>query len=231
MNIQNLLNSLLVSEQNSISLIDIFVTLTTPFLLVFFIALFYKKTTKSSGYNPDFVYSLFLFSSMVAIITLLIGSNIARAFGLVGALSLIRFRTAVKSPLDAIYLFWALGVGMACGTGFYFAAFMITFLGCTYLSLLYFFKFAESDDIGGLLKITVSKDVDDLEAIELKISKNLKRIKKVNSLFNSNDKFVVHIYTFDLFKNTSIKELQTKVDSIDEIKKSEFLNAESSLFL
>lgn len=231
MDIQNLLNSLLVSEQNSISLIDIFVTISAPFFLTLFITFFYKKTTKSSSYNADFVYSLLLFSSMVAIITLLIGSNIARAFGLVGALSLIRFRTAVKSPLDAIYLFWALGVGMACGTGFYFAAIMITILGCIYLGVLYAIKFADIDSIGGLLKIKIHKDLKNLEDLENKISQNVKRLKKVNSLFNSKDEFITHIYSFDLHKNKSITEVQEKIASYEEITQSEFLNAESSLFL
>jgi uncharacterized membrane protein YhiD involved in acid resistance len=62
----------------------------------------------------------------VSIIMLVIGSNIARAFSLVGALSIIRFRTAIKDPRDVAFLFMTMAVGMACGTGFFMIAFAFT---------------------------------------------------------------------------------------------------------
>jgi uncharacterized membrane protein YhiD involved in acid resistance len=231
MNFQNLLNSLLISEQNSISLLDIFVSFTVPFFLTFFIALFYKKTSKTSSFSSEFLYSLFLFSSLTSIITLLIGSNIARAFGLVGALSLIRFRTAVKSPLDAIYLFWALGVGMACGTGFYFAAFVITVLGCLYLGFLYKLNVGEVDQIGGILKVKVSTKIENMEKIETQISALTKNLKKMNTLFDSKLDIVVHVYSFDLQKNNSVKKFHESLKEISEIESVELLNAENSLFI
>jgi len=64
---------------------------------------------------------------IVSVIMLIIGSNIARAFSLVGALSIIRFRTAVKNPMDVGYLFFSMAVGMACGTQFYGIAIVTTF--------------------------------------------------------------------------------------------------------
>jgi hypothetical protein len=64
---------------------------------------------------------------IVSVIMLIIGSNIARAFSLVGALSIIRFRTAVKNPMDVGYLFFSMAVGMACGTQFYDIAIVTTF--------------------------------------------------------------------------------------------------------
>ncbi len=231
MNIDNLLNSLLISQQNSISLLDIFITITVPFALTTLIALFYKKTSRHASSNSEFIYALFLFSSLTAIVTMLIGSNIARAFGLVGALSLIRFRTAVKSPLDAIYLFWTLAVGMATGTGFFFAALMITVLGCLYLGILYFFRFGETDHVSALCKLTLSDDDTNIELIEKQMSKSLKKLEKVNTLVNSHKKSITHIYSISLDKRSSLHKAYDSLKSIEGIDNLEILNSESSLFL
>jgi uncharacterized membrane protein YhiD involved in acid resistance len=69
-----------------------------------------------------------MMSMIVSIIMLIIGSNIARAFSLVGALSIIRFRNAVKDTRDVGYIFFAMAIGMACGTRFYLLAIVATFV-------------------------------------------------------------------------------------------------------
>ena len=74
---------------------------------------------------------------------LIIGSNIARAFSLVGALSIIRFRNAVKDPRDVAYIFLSMGIGMACGTGFYTVAIVLTSITCGASILLALVEFGE----------------------------------------------------------------------------------------
>jgi len=83
------------------------------------IAWLYRQTYKGPGYPAAFVNSLVLLTMITAVVILTIGSNLARAFGLVGAMSIIRFRTAVKDTQDIIYIFFALAVGMASGSGAY----------------------------------------------------------------------------------------------------------------
>ncbi len=77
----------------------------------------YRKTQTSGGQGLEFIQALFLFCVLSSVVTLIIGNNVARAFGLIGALSIVRFRNALKSPVDTSIYFWALTVGMACGTG------------------------------------------------------------------------------------------------------------------
>lgn len=79
----------------------------------------YRHTYKGPGYSIAFVNSIVLLTMITAVVLLTIGNNLARAFGLVGAMSIIRFRTAVKDMQDIIYIFFALAVGMAAGVGYH----------------------------------------------------------------------------------------------------------------
>jgi len=105
----------------------LFVTILS-FLLSLVIAWVYKITYKGVSYTQSYVHTLIMMSMIVAIIMLIIGSNIARAFSLVGALSIIRFRNAVKDTRDVGYIFFAMAIGMACGTRFYLLAIIATFV-------------------------------------------------------------------------------------------------------
>jgi uncharacterized membrane protein YhiD involved in acid resistance len=85
----------------------------------YLISWLYRRTYRGPGYTISFANSLILLSMITSIIILVIGNNLARAFGLVGAMSLIRFRHPVKSTQDIVYLFFSLSIGMAAGVGFY----------------------------------------------------------------------------------------------------------------
>ena len=89
------------------------------FILGMFIAYIYHRTHIGISYSKSFVQTLVQLCMLTAVVMMVIGNNIARAFGLVGALSVIRFRTAVKDARDTAYVFFALVIGMAIGTGFY----------------------------------------------------------------------------------------------------------------
>ena len=92
---------------------DVIFTTILSFLLSLIIAWVYKITYKGVSYTQSYVHTLIMMSMVVAIIMLVIGSNIARAFSLVGALSIIRFRNAVKDTRDVGYIFFAMAIGMA----------------------------------------------------------------------------------------------------------------------
>ena len=105
MNADILINSLLVSDSHSLGLIDVGLALILPFLLSFPATWVHQKSQLSHNYSPAFVQAFFLFASLSSIMTLIIGNNIARAFGLIGALSIIRFRNALKSPIQITLTF------------------------------------------------------------------------------------------------------------------------------
>jgi len=98
---------------------QILFSLSVSLLCGLAIAWLYRMTYKGPGYPLAFVNSLVLLTMITSVVILTIGSNLARAFGLVGAMSIIRFRTAVKDTQDIVYIFFALSIGLASGCGAY----------------------------------------------------------------------------------------------------------------
>ncbi len=83
-----------------------------------YIFIVYRRVNTASFYNKSFNVSLVAIAVITAAIILTIQSNIVVSLGMVGALSIVRFRTAVKDPLDLVFLFWSISVGIICGAGF-----------------------------------------------------------------------------------------------------------------
>jgi len=101
---------------------EILINLIIAFFLGFIISSVYKKTHKGLSYSQSFVLTNIFVCVIVSMVIMVIGNNLARAFALVGALSIIRFRTVVKDTKDTAFIFWSLATGMASGTGSYFLA-------------------------------------------------------------------------------------------------------------
>jgi hypothetical protein len=101
---------------------EIVINLLLSFIFGLLISLIYKATHKGLSYSQSFMLTNVFVSVIVCMVIMIIGNNLARAFALVGALSIIRFRTVVKDTKDTAYIFWSLASGMATGTGSYFLA-------------------------------------------------------------------------------------------------------------
>ena len=108
------------------SILDVVVVLALSFALSAFIGWIYKITHRGTSYTQSFVFTLVLNGMVVALVMMVIGSNIARAFSLVGALSIIRFRNAVRETRDVGFIFFTMAIGMAVGTRFYLLAVIAT---------------------------------------------------------------------------------------------------------
>ncbi len=108
------------------TVIDVVLAIVLSFLLSALIGWIYKITHKGASYTQSFVTTLVMNGMVVAIIMMIVGSNIARAFSLVGALSIIRFRNAVKETRDVGFIFFTMAIGMAVGTKFYLLAVIAT---------------------------------------------------------------------------------------------------------
>jgi uncharacterized membrane protein YhiD involved in acid resistance len=96
------------------------------------IAFLYRVTYKGISYSSGYVVSLIMLALITALVIMVIGNNLARAFGLVGAMSIIRFRTAVKDTQDIMFIFFALAIGLACGSG----AFAIAITGTIFIGII-----------------------------------------------------------------------------------------------
>lgn len=105
--------------QINITFGDIARNLGVAFLCGLIIAFFYKRSFRGPSYMFSFVNALVILPMITAMVIMVIGNNLARAFGLVGAMSIIRFRTAVKDTQDIVFIFFSLTTGMAAGVGLY----------------------------------------------------------------------------------------------------------------
>jgi uncharacterized membrane protein YdfJ with MMPL/SSD domain len=120
----------------------------------------YIATHKEEGYSPSFTITLIMLPAIISIIILLIGDNIARAFSLAGAFSLIRFRSAPGDPKDIAYVFFTLAVGLACGMGYIgYGGLFAVILGSVML-LLHRINYASSPNTSMLLKVTVPENLN-----------------------------------------------------------------------
>jgi len=97
---------------------EVLLCIVVTALIAAYIFFVYKKINKNSFYNKNFNLSLMALAIIIAAIILTIQSNIVVSLGMVGALSIVRFRTAIKDPMDLVFLFWAISIGIICGAGF-----------------------------------------------------------------------------------------------------------------
>ncbi|MCF8571668.1 DUF4956 domain-containing protein [Gordonia sp. HY002] len=118
------------------STLDIVVALALSFVLSATIGWVYRFTHKNVSYSQSYVQTLVLVGMVIALIMLVVGSNIARAFALVGALSVVRFRNAIKETRDVGFIFLVMAVGMTTGTRFYVLAIAATVTICLVLIVM-----------------------------------------------------------------------------------------------
>lgn len=117
---------------------QIFCNIAVAMILGFFVFISYALSHKGTIYSKKFNASLVILTVLTATVMTVIGNNIALSLGMVGALSIVRFRTAIKDSRDTVYIFWVIIVGICCGVGDYLVAgigsaltfFVILVLGC-----------------------------------------------------------------------------------------------------
>lgn len=103
---------------SDIQISTILICIISTVLIASYIYFIYKSLNKNSYYNQNFNLSLVALAVITAAIILTIQSNIVVSLGMVGALSIVRFRTAIKDPMDLVFLFWSISIGIICGAGF-----------------------------------------------------------------------------------------------------------------
>ena len=121
MNFQDIIKQSVLKLEafRAISYVDMVLGLLFAFLIGMFIYWIYRKSFRGVVYSYNYNVSFVLMTMITALIIMTISTNIVLSLGMVGALSIVRFRTAVKDPLDIVYMFWAISAGIACGAKIY----------------------------------------------------------------------------------------------------------------
>ncbi len=117
MNFKDIFKSSFLENVTSVNLFDMVLALTLAFCLGMFIFLVYKKTFSGVMYSSNFAVTLVGLTMITTLVILAVTSNVVLSLGMVGALSIVRFRTAIKDPLDITFLFWSIAAGIVLAAG------------------------------------------------------------------------------------------------------------------
>ncbi len=135
---QTLIESFIIPGELTLTL---FTALMMALALAFFIALIYRNTHRGMNYEPAFLTTLVLIAPVVALVMFFIRGDLVLSLGLIGSLSIIRFRTPIKDTRDMVYLFWSIVVGLGCGTENWTLALLATLFIAVIIFLLFLFEY------------------------------------------------------------------------------------------
>lgn len=158
---------------SNFSVLDLALTLFISFLIGLFIYTIYKKTFNGVMYSRNFNVSLVSLAMITTLVIMAISSNIILSLGMVGALSIVRFRTAIKDPIDIVYLFWAIAAGIVTGAGLY----LLAILGSLLVGIMLLaFTYKTSTEIPYMLVANCSSN----EAEKRFLNVLTEQVKRIN---------------------------------------------------
>lgn len=185
---------------------EIFLVLAIATVLSLYIYFIYKVLTRKTFYNKTFNISLAALALITAGIILTIQSSIVVSLGMVGALSIVRFRTAIKDPMDLVFLFWSISVGIICGARLY----VIAVILCVFVTVVLFALDKVPTAKAPKILVVNASDVDAEDAI-LEVVDGLCSYYKVKSRSLSADQL-------DMVVELRVKEEKELVNGIHELE-------------
>ncbi|MBE6138561.1 MAG: DUF4956 domain-containing protein [Firmicutes bacterium] len=171
-------NSVIAEFTGTISVDKILLSLAVAFIIGVFIVYVYRKTFSGVVYSKSFSLCIILLAMVTAMIIRTISSNLALSLGMVGALSIVRFRTAIKEPTDTAFMFWSITAGIMAGAGLYIVS-VIASLG---IGLLYFLGYTMGFKLSRQYLMIIKYNVDVDETILKAMSKLTKTKLKSKSV-------------------------------------------------
>jgi uncharacterized membrane protein YhiD involved in acid resistance len=199
-------------------LIDILLNVAVAFVLGAAVAISYRRTHKTFNYSVSFVNTLVLLPMITAIVMMVIGNNLARAFGLVGAMSIIRFRTVVKDTRDIAFVFLALACGMAAGTGYHLIAIAGTGLVILLIIALYIGDFGSIRSDNLLLRFSLTPDERGTMIHEQIFRRHLRKNTLINIQTRRQGKVIELSYFVRLKAPEHVREFVAELGAVEGIE-------------
>lgn len=153
------------------ALVAIIFTVLASMLLGMLIAFTYEKTTRSVERPDHFLQAMILITVVAATILQAIGDSVARGLGMLGALSIIRFRTTVRNPRNIVFMFSAIAAGIACGTFGFVIAFIGTIGFCLTAFILRLSSYSPKKSLVGILKVEIPREYEEFPEMERKLNR------------------------------------------------------------
>jgi uncharacterized membrane protein YhiD involved in acid resistance len=189
-----------------LSVPDILLNLLIVLLLSLWVLLIYKLSYQSNVYNKSFAMSLPVSALVTAMVIMAVSSNVILSLGMVGALSIVRFRTAIKNPLDTIFMFWTIGIGITIGAN----TTILAIIGSVVIGVsILFIQALELFNSPYILIVSLSKEYD-----EENLLKGIKEIYPKYQIRNKSIQLDNSEITFEL---RGKKDISTRIDDLKEI--------------
>lgn len=212
--LENLQSVNVFSPSVSEIVVNVLVSLTCSFV----ISLIYRFTYRGPGYSESFVNSIIFLSIITTLVIMVIGNNLARAFGLVGALSIIRFRTAIKDTMDIVYIFFALVVGMAGGVGYHKLAIVGTILVGITLLIFTNSRFSLFLTNQYMLQFSFSNIKENTDSFIRILNNYCISFEVINIRSNEIDKSFDYSYYLRIKKNKDSNQLLNELNNVEGIR-------------
>lgn len=170
-NFSDIFKSSFVDKMTSISFLDMFIAMILSFAVGLFIIQVYKKTFKGVMYSSTFAMSLLALTLITTLIILGVTSNVVLSLGMVGALSIVRFRSAIKEPMDIAFLFWSISEGIVLGAGLI----PLAILGAVFIGIvMVLFANKKTTDNPYILVVNCKNDISENSVLNI-LSKNVNK--------------------------------------------------------
>ncbi len=222
----NFLNNLTAATQN-ITSVDVILNIILAFVLGIVVAIVYRLTNRHRAMNLSLLYTMVILSMVVALVMMVIGNSIARAFSLVGALSIIRFRTVVKDNRDIAFVFFALAGGMAAGIGNYAIAIYGVGIISLLLLLLDYIQFGVARRGIYLLRFQLIPDDSDEGSFQRVFEQQLSSFSRLSVKTVRMGQFVEHSYLVRLKSGATDQTLISNLSAIEGMERVTLLAEES----
>ncbi len=218
------------SAVDTVSVIEMVGAALVSFFLALIIGYTYRVTHQGPSYSQSTVQTMVIMAVVVSLIMLIIGTNIARAFTLVGALSIIRFRNAVKDSRDLAFYFLAMAVGMAAGTHHMANAAIFTLVICSMIYFLYRFRIGAKPTFEILLRLTVDDSVDYQTAFDEVFYKHLSQ-SDLLSVDGDGSGQQELVYSIALRKGDAEQSLLADLRQVDPTLRAQLIHGHSNVNL
>ncbi len=217
-----------ISMTSGVTITNVIVSLLLSFLLCLLMSKVYSITHRGVSYSQSFVQTVVIMGVTVSLIMIIIGSNIARAFSLVGALSIIRFRNPVKESRDVGYIFMAMAVGMACGTHFFLVAAVATVLLSGIVLAMHHMDFGAREAKEIMLRIQIPSSIDHETTIHKVLKKTVNSFAIVSIDALGKDQMKELLYVIEPKRKLEPEYIISEISKIDkETKVSVILGQDS----
>lgn len=194
---------------------DVVLAMVLSFALSAFIGWIYKTTHRGTSYTQSFVFTLVLNGMIVALVMMIVGSNVARAFSLVGALSIIRFRNAVRETRDVGFIFFTMAIGMAIGTKFYLLGVIATIVISLVILIMTRFNWYAREMASQILRIQVPNDTPFDNLFERVLAKYTSSAELISVDSVHNGILTELIYSVHMKKSSQIQEFLNEIRNLN----------------